>query len=720
MIWGVIALSSLLIGISMAGVVEHSAIHLVYFITPLLVLVLLRHVFLEESSEEPVNRLDARMLWLSGGIIGILLLFYALAYGIDPYDGAVSIGALLLCAGVVLTLFGFLFLHRSNRKTPARQGQAAESVRPPAQGEKETHEDVVEGHEVFEQEYSNLSQVKSLLPLLALLTFAGPVSGALIYFAAFDAFSESYSRYSDDQVLRALDLREAQKTQAFQRFFNADRPGSEEPVLTLGSMAAGSEALDECRGVYLDPGPFFGTTEFDDKSAGNALENTCPRGWIVNSAGVENNPKSEPHPADNWVHWFVQTLPVFSYESGAIKQQKLNQRDAGRLFWCRGENCQGGDQHLTWFTGQLTTRPSFALHWPAADLDYQFMTSSGFGPSYRIAVVSSIVFFLALVAMIQFWIAKTISHHLFGGRIQQVRLARMHLENLRSHRERALVLISPVGVFERVSEQLAPVLPFTPHNWRQFQDRDFAEVANDLGLENDFTIVVDEAEAIFGIEDQRLTLLATLEEAVARGTRVIMLTRVDPFFWLEMLDSRSLFMARTMPIQQTEVLLWCSLMRKFSVGLVADDLFGELSPMEKSREHAQNWAMSTPREKNVLANLAFSDLYNPENLDVIRHLIQRGLVTNSLPHRLREEGFRRYIKGSIELPALSDWRREGDDSVWSAIFPTLLVIIGLLLFFVVSAGQSTVKTAMAMIGTVIAALPVLMSAVAFMRSGRSS
>ena len=65
-------------------------------------------------------------------------------------------------------------------------------------------------------------------------------------------------------------------------------------------------------------------------------------------------------------------------------------------------------------------------------------------------------------------------------------------------------------------------------------------------------------------------------------------------------------------------------------------------------------------------------------------------------------------------------RREGDDSVWSAIFPTLLVIIGLLLFFVVSAGQSTVKTAMAMIGTVIAALPVLMSAVAFMRSGRSS
>jgi fumarate reductase subunit D len=72
------------------------------------------------------------------------------------------------------------------------------------------------------------------------------------------------------------------------------------------------------------------------------------------------------------------------------------------------------------------------------------------------------------------------------------------------------------------------------------------------------------------------------------------------------------------------------------------------------------------------------------------------------------------------MAALSDWRREGSESLWSAIWPTLLVVIGLLVFFVVSAGQNTVKSALAIIGSIIAALPVLMSVVAFLRSSRSS
>jgi hypothetical protein len=720
MIVGVVMFSVLLIAMSITETAEHSAIHLLYFVSPLVVLLMLRFVFPDILFRGPANAWkgesghDRRMQWIGGILLILLFLMYVYLYTLVVHSAA----ALVLCAAFALIVLGVLWRSRvlekrdrldvTSRHSPAGQDGASE------------------GHAVFEQEYSNLSQFRSLLPLLALLTLAGPVPGGLIYFAAFDAFSDSYSRYSDDQALRALDLREAQKIQAFQRFFTADDAGWKEPVLTLaerGSAApetpVDNAALDPCRGVYLQPGPFYGSQLDEDlHRSGTGYKSKCPENWII--AHQAREPMSEPRAADNWVHWFVRTLPVFSYESGVIKQQKLNSRDAGRLIWCDAGECGASPAKPVWFVGQLTTRPAFALMWPAADLRYKFMGETGWLANQQLAVISSIVFFLMILALIQYWIARTISDHLFGGRIQQVRLARMQLANLSAHRERALVLISPVRVFERVTEQLKNVLPFTPHNWQKFAGRDHEELAKEHGLTGEFAIVVDETEAIFGIEEQRLTLLRTLEAALERGTRVIMLNRIDPFFWLDMLDSRSLFMSRTLPIKQTEVLLWCSLMRRFSRALVADDLFSELSPMEKGREHAQNWALSTPREKNVLANLAFSDLYNPNNLDVIRHLIQRGLVTNSIPHRLRYEGFRRYIRGSIELPALGDWRREGGDSVWSAIFPTLLVIIGLLLFFVVSAGQNTVKTAMAMIGTVIAALPVLMSAVAFMRSGRSS
>ena len=75
---------------------------------------------------------------------------------------------------------------------------------------------------------------------------------------------------------------------------------------------------------------------------------------------------------------------------------------------------------------------------------------------------------------------------------------------------------------------------------------------------------------------------------------------------------------------------------------------------------------------------------------------------------------------SAELEPLGKWRKEGADSLWSALLPTLLIIIGLMMFFVLSAGQETVKTAMALLTTIIATLPVLASVFAFARSNSGS
>jgi len=230
-------------------------------------------------------------------------------------------------------------------------------------------------------------------------------------------------------------------------------------------------------------------------------------------------------------------------------------------------------------------------------------------------------------------------------------------------------------------------------------------------------LIVEEAETAFHVPEQRSVLLSVLEEAFSAGSRVIMLARVDPVHLLDTLDERSLAESEVLPISQDEVIVWSSLMRKFSVSLVAaGDAWSGLSQAQAHHEHMRNWAVSTRHERNVLANLALSDLYNPRNSDEIFHLVRRGLVSPHPPYELVNPGFKTFILRSPELDPLKSWRKEGSGSLWAALWPTLLVIIGLLMFFVVSSGQNTVKTAAALLASVVAALPVLMSVFAFARN----
>jgi fumarate reductase subunit D len=91
-------------------------------------------------------------------------------------------------------------------------------------------------------------------------------------------------------------------------------------------------------------------------------------------------------------------------------------------------------------------------------------------------------------------------------------------------------------------------------------------------------------------------------------------------------------------------------------------------------------------------------------------------VSPQPPYELPNASFKTFILRSPELDPLKGWRKEGVGSLWTALWPTLLVIIGLLMFFVVSSGQNTVKTAAALLASVVAALPVLMSVFAFARN----
>ena len=151
-----------------------------------------------------------------------------------------------------------------------------------------------------------------------------------------------------------------------------------------------------------------------------------------------------------------------------------------------------------------------------------------------------------------------------------------------------------------------------------------------------------------------------------------------------------------------------------------DEIISGRSWHEREDIYRKNWEASTMEERNTLLNLALSDMFNPRNPATIKHLIQRGLVTLDPPYRLLDAGFKDYILADGDIQALRSWRKAGKGSLWSAIWPTLLVIIGLLMFFVISAGHNTVKTAFALLASIIAALPVLMSVFAMVRSNSGS
>jgi hypothetical protein len=188
-------------------------------------------------------------------------------------------------------------------------------------------------------------------------------------------------------------------------------------------------------------------------------------------------------------------------------------------------------------------------------------------------------------------------------------------------------------------------------------------------------------------------------------------------------DERSLAEPEFLSMDQTEIATWRALISDFEVELITRACAGDRLPksqVEWEQLHFQNWAASTIEERNALANLALSDMFNPRNAGVIRHLIRRGLVSAEPPQRLLDEAFKSFILANADLESLSNWRQQGKDSLWSALWPTLLVIIGLLMFFVISAGQNTVRTALALLASIVAALPVLMSVFAVVRSNSSS
>jgi hypothetical protein len=732
---GALLMSLMFITAAVTGLVNESALHQLFFLAPFATLMILRlqNPLRKKNAGQQEDSDHGLVYWLR---VACLVALLALFVVFNWFDLSVYVFATLL---ISLPLIGSDLVRRLNEYLSEKRKSAESRSRQ-------------------ESGWDFFSHLNMLAPLAAVLLLTGPVSGVILYLASVEVFSESFARFADDQTLRALDLRELGSRTHFKRYSDEGAaPPDREPFTIYGTYGDAS-----CTGTYLGAGPFLqkldgGDVETrSDGTEGQASHPNDGAGKVEGKAmagrqdpcqqeRIKRGPFEEscdapvgPKLMENWVFWFVSRVPAFSYESGAIRQASTyqapvpskkkednekvlpatgNLNDEDRLRWCgSGEN----GEHR--FIGVPWTEPSYYLDINASDFSFQYLSRRAVRPEFgiytdgwiRLSVWFSVLLFVILMSIILYVIARTIHYHMFSANVPVFEPESIRISDLDQLDLKHRILVSPQPVSRVLKDKYPKARWLEPDNWSDFRFQ---------SLDEDASVIINETESLLSVPEQRKMLYGFLRSGLKSGIRIIVLMRLDPRELLSHIDERTLREPEMLRLDQAEIMAWRSLLRKFDVALVKnvdDGVERKLTLAEREEEFFANWVVSNLEERNTLYNLALSDLFNPKNAGAIRHLIRRGLVSTDKPHQLLDSGFKSYILTNADLEPLSVWRKQGRDSLWSALWPTLIVMIGLLMFFVISAGQNTIKTALTLVASIVAALPVLMGVFGVVRSNSSS
>ena len=128
------------------------------------------------------------------------------------------------------------------------------------------------------------------------------------------------------------------------------------------------------------------------------------------------------------------------------------------------------------------------------------------------------------------------------------------------------------------------------------------------------------------------------------------------------------------------------------------------------------WRGSTRDEQLVLIDLAEGNLVNPENREVLVHLLRRGLIQRRPHFTVVSESFRRFVQTAQNPDEVREWRRQVADSAWSIVqIPLVLALLtggGLLLY----ASREAIDLTIGAIPAILGALPLLVRAMSGLRA----
>ena len=157
-----------------------------------------------------------------------------------------------------------------------------------------------------------------------------------------------------------------------------------------------------------------------------------------------------------------------------------------------------------------------------------------------------------------------------------------------------------------------------------------------------------------------------------RGKRVVILTTIDPLFYLEAGTGLAAQPSLDALAPGEEMDRWNKALFNFETRRVAD------TPKEISPAYYRIlWSTCTKRERVALYQLAYEGWANCQNQSALRHLFKRGLIEAKQQFRIRDERFCAFIRHSVGIEDRKTWERQDEISSWDGLKAALVVSVGL-------------------------------------------
>ncbi len=120
------------------------------------------------------------------------------------------------------------------------------------------------------------------------------------------------------------------------------------------------------------------------------------------------------------------------------------------------------------------------------------------------------------------------------------------------------------------------------------------------------------------------------------------------------------------------------------------------------------WAESPHAEKLAMYQLAKGKMLNTRNIELIGHLMRRGLVVAEPQLKLTSESFKCFVLAAETIDTYTEWEEGAARSMWHIYRIPLIVLMIVLAVFLLNTAKQEIDAALAVLGGALTLVPVLL------------
>jgi hypothetical protein len=183
------------------------------------------------------------------------------------------------------------------------------------------------------------------------------------------------------------------------------------------------------------------------------------------------------------------------------------------------------------------------------------------------------------------------------------------------------------------------------------------------------------------VVSRKLTLLEALH---GKGKTVLIVTTIDPVFYLWELADQASAIGNGTGLTDSDMDRWARVLYQFTIFRLTGNA-GKVTLELKDFYYHLLWSSCTWSEKMALVSLANHGWPNYRNYEALQHLWNRGLVTAAPDFRLIDSDLREFSETKVTEPEVRSERRKDTAGVWDGLRIAVIILLlgGLtaLLFF---------------------------------------